>query len=97
MDEVRERRTIGKLVNGVPVMRETITARELDKLISDSPTVDAVPVVHARWIDLRESYKDIPEFECSNCKSVIIGLSSNFCPKCGTRMDGEEDDVRKSV
>ncbi|MBR3796004.1 MAG: hypothetical protein IKK34_08250 [Clostridia bacterium] len=53
--------------------------------------LDAALVVHARWIDLRESHKDIPKIECSNCRTVIIGLESNFCPKCGARMDAKED------
>ena len=65
-----------------------VAAGELRK----APAIDAVPVVHARWIDLRESHKDIPKIECSNCKTVIIGLESNFCPKCGARMDSESEE-----
>ena len=66
-------------------------ARRSTRKVNDLPAVDAVPVVHARWIDLRESHKDIPKIECSNCRTMIIGLESKFCPKCGARMDAEED------
>ena len=65
------------------------------EIIEDAPGVDAVPVVHARWIDS----PNIPEcVVCSNCMSD--GLSAQvlapapvhyrFCPCCGARMDGEE-------
>lgn len=47
-------------------------------------------LVHGRWIDLRESSKDVPKCRCSVCSRTIIGLDSEykFCPNCGTKMDG---------
>ena len=52
--------------------------------------VDAVPVVHARWID----YKD--DHQCSACKEHTIvdvytweAIQFEFCPYCGAKMDGE--------
>lgn len=61
-------------------------------LDNDAPTIDAVPVVHARWIN----HKD--EHQCSACKEftvvdayVWIQLRYDFCPYCGAKMDGDEN------
>lgn len=58
------------------------------------PAVDAVPVVHARWIN---HYDDIfPEdssCECSKCHELTKYLPDmNYCPNCGAKMDGGEKD-----
>ncbi len=56
----------------------------------DCPTVDAVPVVHARW----EPRADVPGFvRCSHCRDCNIyedwpdGKKWNYCPNCGAKMD----------
>lgn len=51
------------------------------------PAVDAEPVRHGRWIDLREGSKDVPKCKCSECGYVRIGLETNYCPICGAKMD----------
>jgi hypothetical protein len=48
------------------------------------PTIDAVPVVHGRWV-YRKSWDKLV---CSNC-SLESDRSWNYCPNCGARMDGE--------
>lgn len=60
--------------------------------ISEAPTVDAVPVVHGRWKWYREENCVI----CSECGDVhYLGTmhqySKNYCPNCGARMDGGEN------
>lgn len=63
--------------------------------IRNAPTVDAVPVVHARWIDSRQR---VSFYMCSACKSGVKEhqpFYSNvwkYCPNCGARMDGEAHD-----
>lgn len=54
------------------------------------PTIDAVPVVHAKWIrptKISGRNFDIPH--CSACHEVPIGADSNYCPNCGADMRGE--------
>ena len=56
------------------------------------PPVDAVPVVHGRWID--ESLGHNWYGKCSACGEAYnvdswYG-SFNYCPNCGARMDGKE-------
>lgn len=66
---------------------------EVDYMLGDLPVVDAVPVVHGRWV----FNPRIGEHECSNCKGSI-SLSDDtashprYCPQCGAKMDGKSDE-----
>lgn len=60
-------------------------------LINEMPTVDAVPVVHGRWIDAYPDIEPNPMFMygiCSEC-GFEQGISKylNYCPNCGAKMD----------
>lgn len=61
--------------------------------IEETPTVDAVPVVHAEWIEHKWAEEVcgwlISNFECSQCH-VWKRYNTNFCPECGA-------DMRKKV
>ena len=63
---------------------------EVSGVVDACPTVDAMPVVHGRWIDGK----------CSNCgvdiptddaHDVIFGHECRFCYYCGAKMDGGTD------
>lgn len=57
-------------------------------LIETAPTIDAVQVVHGEWI--WEDSVCSPR-TCSVCKQKFyIGRGWNFCPNCGAKMDGKE-------
>lgn len=69
------------------------------KLIDEIPTVDAVEVVHGRWLYDSGSGK----YSCSACdenalsfrKDTLYGgdlyevCLTDYCPNCGAKMDGE--------
>jgi len=57
--------------------------------LDDQPTVDAVEVVHGRWI-----HKGAWHIECSECNYILahIGEAKNYCPYCGAKMDGGNED-----
>ena len=63
--------------------------------LADVPTVDAVEVVHGRWISRICSY-GTPK--CSVCDwSIPYSEDSrldatNYCPNCGAKMDGGNED-----
>ena len=55
--------------------------------------VDAVEVVHGRWIEKQEQIPwcedDVDVFDvCSVCDCASPG-KSNYCPNCGAKMDGD--------
>jgi rubrerythrin len=61
----------------------------------DAPTVDAVEVVHGRWIHTEIEDDDWGsvwhKWTCSNCV-FSVGHNpngTNYCPNCGAKMDGD--------
>ena len=66
-----------------------IIAKEFLDKAKDAPTVDAVEVVHGRWM-----HKGAWHIECSECRYILahIGEAKNYCPNCGAKMDGGNED-----
>ena len=64
-------------------------------MIESTPTVDAVPVVHAEWIDIQPDYHSGfygNVHKCSNCNDYYTTEYYDlfFCPRCGAKMDGKK-------
>ena len=61
--------------------------------LRNAPSVDVSPVVHGRWIE-QEKYTFGTMYDCSICGDRILdnGHSWNYCPNCGCRMDGGDDE-----
>lgn len=57
-----------------------------------APAVDAVPVVHGRWVHTHKHNSWFTEcYECSACGfEDADGFGGNYCPNCGAKMDGSE-------
>ena len=60
------------------------------------PAADVAPVAHGQWLDGAEDFTcGNHNAECSDCHCYISwsGCSEdfNFCPNCGTKMDGGSD------
>ena len=74
--------------------------RKVLRLIEQAPTIDAVPVVHARW--MRD---DLGRTRCSNCHTRLPFIhcyddedgyewdseidETLWCMHCGAKMDGD--------
>ena len=74
------------------------TAMEARDEIDYAPTVDAVPVRHGKYIGTEfDGYADgcpvYYEWKCSECGCVFEEEEPtyNYCPNCGARMDGEDE------
>ena len=69
-------------------------------LISEVPTEDVAPVIHAHWIEKEQVEKYATRFPtiysmllyCSNCGESNGRRISNYCPRCGAKMDAEKSD-----
>ena len=70
--------------NGIPVDTFAVPVMAIE----DAPTVDAVEVVHGRWIDVSLSFTH-PKEKCSVCGGIVYACGFNYCPNCGAKMDGD--------
>ena len=61
-----------------------------DSLVCDAPTVDAVEVVHGRWIEEDGETEWECYYRCSKCFARNYEVP-NYCPNCGAKMDGDGD------
>ena len=59
-------------------------------VVEDAPTVDAVEVVHGRWVQRLLTGKH-GSATCSECNTTW-DAESNYCPNCGAKMDGDKND-----
>lgn len=55
---------------------------EVERMLRELPTIDAVPVVHGHWI----IYPDV--CVCSECNEDSPSIFK-YCPNCGATMDEE--------
>ena len=63
--------------------------------IREMPAADIAEVVHGRWIKDDFLSDDVNNAEkCSQCGELIgwFGNLPNYCPNCGAKMDGGNDD-----
>lgn len=94
MDEYIEREATIKLLRSLgsrDYRREKGTIQEAIKMVSFpeyTPSADVAPVRHGRW----ETSSDRPDsLICSVCKCGFDMWKHdphNYCPNCGTKMDG---------
>lgn len=75
--------------------------RDIQHFLESATTVDAVPVVHGRWVDRYDWEYANQLFECSECGNPalytfkvdalwhehIVQVLSDYCPHCGAKMD----------
>lgn len=60
-------------------------------IIEDFPAADVAPVVHARWNSFYKSGVTVLEGVVSSCCDMWNNRASNYCPNCGAKMDGRDD------
>lgn len=95
-----EKKKFGIADNTHPYEAIRIQGKYFREVVENAPTVDAVPVVHAEWLDGcaihngKEAYQSI---DCSHCNDIFKIESHDreywkkrfkVCPFCGAIMDG---------
>ena len=58
--------------------------------IKKLPAVDAVPVVHGRWVNKNEEGVYGPAY-CSVCDFELRIDDTPYCPMCSAKMDGDNN------
>lgn len=66
---------------------------ELDKI----PAADMQEVKHGEWINIESSATQTHKaYKCSNCKRLQYYIPCDrpmYCPCCGAKMDGRDDEI----
>lgn len=88
-------RDLASTIRMSEMCKSDMAIRVLDK-VDEAPAVDAVPVVHARWVKAHGMMP--PEYhhrkQCSMCGGWALQdyfgreRMSHYCPNCGAKMDG---------
>ena len=69
------------------------TAHEIANVVKYAPTID-IDRPQGEWIFCREFVEDTPftGYRCSNCNYWKSMGAWNYCPNCGARMKGADDE-----
>ena len=63
------------------------------KLVEEAPSVDAVEVVHGRWIETLVPDGYVPKASRLRKQCSVCGWTNacryHYCPNCGAKMDGD--------
>ena len=63
------------------------------KIINQLSREDVELVVHAKWLAQVYDPNELPRYRCSNCLEFVqAGDDRNYCPTCGSKMDGGKND-----
>ena len=57
--------------------------------VENFPSADVAPVRHGRWVRVETDTKQF--FLCNRCRKREH-WESNYCPRCGAKMDGGDDE-----
>ena len=57
------------------------------------PAADVAPVVHGRWVTHYRSGTPVAEGYVSTCCDMWNNRKSDYCPNCGAKMDGGNENV----
>ncbi|WP_417054700.1 hypothetical protein [Dysosmobacter sp.] len=67
--------------------------RLIHNAVDNAPTVDAVPVVHGRWVTHYLSGTTVAEGYVSTCCDMWNNRKSDYCPPLRAKMDGGNENV----
>ena len=85
-----DKEALMKSIQENPAVDGNHRAAQLLECIMNAPTIDAVPVVHGRWV-----YGE-GDIQCSICghdaytEGDYRQVKTNYCPNCGACMDKED-------
>lgn len=66
------------------------TIRYIEKKVRSIPTIEAAPVVHGEWEEIRNAYGELEGWIHVKCGREVKRME-NFCPNCGADMRKEKE------
>jgi Pyruvate/2-oxoacid:ferredoxin oxidoreductase delta subunit len=71
------------------------------KLLEKVPAADVAEVVHGEWLRADDDWNSLTTIQCSLCSEEwcfetdddVSLLNYKYCPNCGAKMDGGNDDA----
>jgi len=65
-----------------------------ESIMNNVPTIEAEPIKHGRWSRERLPSTDGGSYEVFRCNmcSEAFNWRTNYCPNCGAKMEGGEND-----
>jgi hypothetical protein len=83
---LREKANMAVLMDAAPYFEKA--AQMLEKL----PAADVAPVVHGVWVCVNK-IDPISGYRCSKCRRIVGFDLTPYCPNCGAKMDGGDNDA----
>lgn len=98
MDEYIDREALitkfKKIELGEHGLVERLFADGVYAVIAAFPAADVVPVVYGRWGTGRFNLETGNyETQCTRCRNFSKEYGKPYCPNCGAKMDGGDDDA----
>ena len=63
-----------------------------EQLLDEIPAADVAPVVHGVWACVQK-IDPISGYRCSKCRRIVGFDLTPYCPNCGAKMDGGDNDA----
>ena len=83
-----------KREDALQAQNKSMNLGECRKRLERVPAADVRPVVHARWVDVRQEGVCAWTAECSNCRTrndIPPVKLAHYCPNCGAMMVEDEE------
>lgn len=61
-------------------------------MLNEEPVADVAPVVHGVWVCVNK-IDPISGYRCSKCRRRVGFDLTPYCPNCGAKMDGGDNDA----
>lgn len=69
-----------------------LSAEKFEAAINAIPAADVAPVVHGVWACVNK-IDPISGYRCSKCRRIVGFDLTPYCPNCGAKMDGGDNDA----
>ena len=78
------------------------TEQTIEEMLDNAPTADVKPVTHSHWVHNKGEHHEYVSCarcgelaKCTEMADCFIWKYSKYCSDCGSRMDGEIEEVEE--